>query len=116
MVLVDNGGRHLLLHLGVLLYIPEESADRQRRILYVYLCLSADLFCSSVNAIEASEIEIGRPPRQNRVAEAVAILSKRAFVYNSSLVVPGLGKSGALDRRRYLLAGRILSDEIDIID
>ena len=115
MVLVDNGGRHL--HLGVLLYIPEESADRQRRILYVYLCLSADLFCSSVNAIEASEIEIERPPRQNRVAaEAVAILSKRAFVYNSSLVVPGLGKSGALDWRRYLLAGRILSEEIDIID
>ena len=68
----------------VLLDTPEEVAgstgaagDASSTCIF---CSSAALFCSFVDAIEAYEIGMGRPPRLDRVAEAVGIASKWASV------------------------------------
>ena len=55
---------------------------RRRRFLRFGLLVAAALFCSSDVAFNfgAHGIEIGRPPRPDRVAEAVGITSKRASV------------------------------------
>ena len=58
--------------------MPADAAGDASSVL---VCSSlAALFCSSDVAFGAYGIEIGRPPRPGRVAEAVGITSKRASV------------------------------------
>ena len=97
--------------LGVLPYTPEEvavPADAAGDASSVLVCSSATApFCSSDVAFGAHGIEIGRPPRPDRVAEAVGITSKRASVqWQPGRTRIGRARSRRPGRPTTLTAGR----------
>ena len=80
---------------------------RRRRFLRFGLLVAAALFCSSDVAFGAHGIEIGRPPRPDRVAGAVGITSKRASVqWQPGRTRIGRARSRRPGRPATLTAGR----------